>query len=184
MAAPDDNEISEVPSQRTVTKPDDLQVEDDIEAPAPLKPNLPVIDPVIEKRVLRKLDRRVPIVTGFLCTYKAGSCMFYGCVLIRFQDLLAFLDRSNIGYNHLQLSAGMRLTTSRNAKIAGMQTELSLNGASYSWLLTIFYISYTLFEFQALMWKLIPPHRWAAFTVALWYGSLARVYAFGHSLLV
>ncbi|QKX59346.1 uncharacterized protein TRUGW13939_06480 [Talaromyces rugulosus] len=133
----DENEISEVPSQRTVTKPDDLHVEDDIvdveAAPVPPAPNFPTIDPAIEKRVLRKLDRRVPIITGFLY-------------------LLAFLDRSNIG----------------NAKIAGMETDLSLNGGAYAWLLTIFYISYTVFEFQALMWKIVPPHRWAAFTVALW----------------
>lgn len=66
----DENEISEVPSQRTVTKPDDLHVEDDIDAeaaPVPPAPNFPAIDPVIEKRVLRKLDKRVPIITGFLC---------------------------------------------------------------------------------------------------------------------
>lgn len=40
--------------------------------------------------------------------------------------ILAFLDRSNIG----------------NARIAGMQHDLSLVGNRYSWLLTIFYITY------------------------------------------
>ncbi|KAJ5102640.1 hypothetical protein N7532_003169 [Penicillium argentinense] len=91
------------------------------------------IDPELERRVLRKLDWRVPTLMGFLY-------------------LLAFLDRSNIG----------------NAKIAGMEEDLALTDEKYSWLLTIFYISYTLFEFQALMWKIIKPHQWAAFVVFSW----------------
>ncbi|RJE26498.1 Major Facilitator Superfamily [Aspergillus sclerotialis] len=72
--------------------------------------------------------------------------------LVSFFYLLAFLDRSNIG----------------NAKIAGMQDELKLGGKDYSWLLTIFYISYTVFEFQALMWKIMAPHNWAAIVVLGW----------------
>lgn len=47
--------------------------------------------------------------------------------------LLSFLDRSNIG----------------NARIAGMSEDLHLDvDGRYDWLLTIFYISYILFEFQ------------------------------------
>ncbi|KAF7173643.1 hypothetical protein CNMCM6106_007697 [Aspergillus hiratsukae] len=91
------------------------------------------IDPGLERRVLRKLDLRLPTLMGF----------FY---------LLAFLDRSNIG----------------NAKIAGMQKDLQLTGNKYPWLLTIFYISYVVFEFQVLMWKIIKPHRWATFVVFAW----------------
>ncbi|RAL17265.1 putative MFS transporter [Aspergillus homomorphus CBS 101889] len=72
--------------------------------------------------------------------------------LLGFLYLLSLLDRSNIG----------------NAKIAGMEEDLHLTGNRYSWLLTIFYISYTLFEFLALMWKIMPPHRWAAITVLSW----------------
>ncbi|KAJ5504440.1 Major facilitator superfamily domain general substrate transporter [Penicillium fimorum] len=94
---------------------------------------LPAIDLELERRVVRKLDWRVPTLLGFLY-------------------LLAFLDRSNIG----------------NAKIAGMKEDLGLDGKSYAWLLTIFYISYTLFEFQALMWKIVKPHQWAAFVVFSW----------------
>jgi sugar phosphate permease len=67
-------------------------------------------------------------------------------------DLVAYLDRSNIG----------------NAKIAGLDTSLKLTSASYQWLLTIFYISYILFEPFALMWKLLPPHLWAAICVFGW----------------
>ncbi|PYH41457.1 putative MFS transporter [Aspergillus saccharolyticus JOP 1030-1] len=72
--------------------------------------------------------------------------------LLGFLYLLSLLDRSNIG----------------NAKIAGMEEDLHLTGNRYTWLLTIFYISYTLFEFLALMWKIMPPHRWAAITVLSW----------------
>ncbi|RAL01365.1 putative MFS transporter [Aspergillus ibericus CBS 121593] len=72
--------------------------------------------------------------------------------LLGFLYLLSLLDRSNIG----------------NAKIAGMEEDLHLTGNRYTWLLTIFYISYTLFEFLALMWKIMPPHRWAAITVMSW----------------
>lgn len=93
----------------------------------------------IERRVVRKMDFR--IVTLVTALY-----------------VLAFLDRSNIG----------------NAEIAGMSDDLHLidprtkNDDKYQWLLTIFYISYILFEFQALMWKLVPPHLWLAFCVLCW----------------
>ena len=78
--------------------------------------------------------------------------------------VLAFLDRSNIG----------------NARIAGMTQDLHLVGNDYQWLLTIFYITYILFEFQVLMWKVVPPHRWLAFTVLGW-GILATVQAGTHN---
>jgi hypothetical protein len=57
----------------------------------------------------------------------------------------------------------------RNAEIAGMKTDLGLDSGKYAWLLTIFYISYTLFEFQALMWKVLRPHQWAAFIMFAWF---------------
>lgn len=66
--------------------------------------------------------------------------------------MLAFLDRSNIG----------------NAEIAGMAKELHLVGNKYSWLLTIFYITYIVFEFSLLFWKLFPPHMVGAFVVFAW----------------
>jgi sugar phosphate permease len=67
-------------------------------------------------------------------------------------DLVSFLDRSNIG----------------NAKTAGMDKALGINDAEYQWLLTIFYIPYILFEWLALMWKIVPPHIWAFVCVLLW----------------
>ncbi|KAK8065222.1 pantothenate transporter liz1 [Apiospora hydei] len=72
--------------------------------------------------------------------------------LVSFLFLLSFLDRSNIG----------------NARIAGMEEDLGLDGGAYNWLLTIFYIPYILFEFLIVMWKVLPPHAWACFIVLAW----------------
>ncbi|KAF2205040.1 MFS general substrate transporter [Delitschia confertaspora ATCC 74209] len=55
-----------------------------------------------------------------------------------------------------------------------MAEELNLTSAKYEWLLTIFYISYIIFEVQGILWKVIPPHRWAAFCVFGW-GLVATV---------
>ncbi|KAH8814833.1 MFS transporter-like protein [Xylogone sp. PMI_703] len=78
--------------------------------------------------------------------------------------LLSYLDRSNIG----------------NAKIAGMQQQLNLSSGDYDWLLTIFYIAYIVFEWFALMWKVVPPHIWATFCVVGW-GVVATLQAATYS---
>ena len=49
-----------------------------------------------------------------------------------------------------------------------MSTDLDLVGNRYNWLLTIFYISYIVFEFQTMMWKIVPAHIWAAFVILAW----------------
>ncbi|KAL6157038.1 hypothetical protein ACJQWK_06638 [Exserohilum turcicum] len=103
------------------------------------------IDPVIEKRVRRKLDTHVVPLLSVLY-------------------LLAFLDRSNIG----------------NARIAGMEKDLHLSSDDYTWLLTIFYISYIVFGFLIIAWKVIPPHRWAAGCVFAW-GLISTVQAGANS---
>ncbi|EST09748.1 Major facilitator superfamily [Kalmanozyma brasiliensis GHG001] len=64
----------------------------------------------------------------------------------------ALLDRSNIG----------------NAKTAGMEKSLRMSDAQFQWLLTIFYIAYIVFQFQVLMYKLVPPRIWMTFCVAVW----------------
>ncbi|ORY01031.1 major facilitator superfamily domain-containing protein [Clohesyomyces aquaticus] len=103
------------------------------------------IDPLLEKRVRRKLDTHVlPLVMALY--------------------LLAFLDRSNIG----------------NARIAGLSKDLHVTSSRYDWLLTIFYISYILFEPLALMWKILPPHIWATFCVFGW-GLVSTVQAGIHT---
>lgn len=107
----------------------------------PAVPTNDEIDPVVEKRVRRKLDKHlIPLLSALY--------------------LLAFLDRSNIG----------------NARIAGMEEDLHLSSSQYQWLLTIFYISYIIFGFLAIMWKVVPPHRWAAGCVFGW-GLVSTVQA-------
>ncbi|KAH6692378.1 major facilitator superfamily transporter [Plectosphaerella plurivora] len=69
--------------------------------------------------------------------------------------MLSFLDRSNIG----------------NARIAGMDEDLQSNppwDGWYPWALTSFYISYIVFEWMALLWKLIPAHIFVAGIVMSW----------------
>jgi hypothetical protein len=44
-----------------------LDKDEEVAVPASPTTTVPAIDPVIEKRVLRKLDLRVPLVTGILC---------------------------------------------------------------------------------------------------------------------
>jgi len=121
------------------------------------------IDPEVEKRVRRKLDMHlIPLLSALY--------------------LLAFLDRSNIGFvgNHPSSKDAGVDEVFRNARIAGMEEDLHLSGAQYTWLLTIFYISYIVFGFLAIMWKVVPPHLWAAGCVFGW-GLVSTVQASAHS---
>lgn len=114
------------------------------------------LDPALEKVVVRKTDSHLIPLVMFLCAYARVTTPIVTqtaqCSLMNRVDLFAYLDRSNVG----------------NAKIAGMYEALDLDTESYTWLLTIFYISYIVFEPLGLMWKIIPPHRWAAFAVMGW----------------
>lgn len=66
--------------------------------------------------------------------------------------MLSFLDRSNIG----------------NARIAGMDTSLGLSSSQYSWLLTVFYITYIGFEWMILLYRLVPAHIYISVCVLSW----------------
>jgi retrograde regulation protein 2 len=50
-----------------------------------------------------------------------------------------------------------------------MEEDLNLVGNRYSWLLTIFYIAYSLFQFVVLAWKVFPPRICTAVTVFAWF---------------
>ncbi|EKG13517.1 Major facilitator superfamily [Macrophomina phaseolina MS6] len=80
--------------------------------------------------------------------------------------MLSFLDRSNIG----------------NAKIAGLSRDLSLSSNQYEWLLTAFYITYILFEWMTLMYRLIPPHIYIPLCVFSW-GLLASLQSLSTSFV-
>ncbi|KAL4951848.1 major facilitator superfamily domain-containing protein [Aspergillus filifer] len=66
--------------------------------------------------------------------------------------LLSFLDRSNIG----------------NAKIAGLMEDLKLSSSQYEWLLTAFYITYILFEWMTLLYRVFPAHVYISLCVCGW----------------
>ncbi|KAL1981611.1 hypothetical protein VTN96DRAFT_2383 [Rasamsonia emersonii] len=66
--------------------------------------------------------------------------------------LLSFLDRSNIG----------------NAKIAGLADDLRLSSSQYEWLLSAFYITYIIFEWMTLMYRLVPAHIYISLCVFSW----------------
>ncbi|KAI9780246.1 MAG: hypothetical protein M1839_006806 [Geoglossum umbratile] len=70
--------------------------------------------------------------------------------------MLSFLDRSNIG----------------NAAIAGLLVDLGLASSQYEWLLTSFYITYILFEWMTLLYRIVPAHIYISLCVCSW-GLLA-----------
>ncbi|GAA5959127.1 hypothetical protein JCM8115_005646 [Rhodotorula mucilaginosa] len=74
--------------------------------------------------------------------------------------MLSFLDRSNIG----------------NANTAGMSKYLGMSNGQYEWLLTIFYLGYSLGQPTTLLWKLIPPRYFVTFLTLCW-GSFALLQA-------
>lgn len=55
-----------------------------------------------------------------------------------------------------------------NAKIAGLEEDLNLSSSQYEWLLTSFYITYILFEWMTLMYRLVPPHIYISICVCGW----------------
>ncbi|KAK0657008.1 major facilitator superfamily domain-containing protein [Cercophora newfieldiana] len=74
-----------------------------------------------------------------------------------FLYLLAFLDRTNIG----------------NAKIAGLMTDLSLSTTSYNATLSIFFVSYAVFEpVTNVLLKRMRPSVFIPITMILWGASM------------
>lgn len=73
-------------------------------------------------------------------------------LFVAFLYMLSFLDRSNIG----------------NARIAGLSEDLHLSSLQHEWLLRAFYITYILFEWMTLLWKVFPPHIYLSICVASW----------------
>ncbi|KNG47113.1 polyphosphoinositide phosphatase [Stemphylium lycopersici] len=78
--------------------------------------------------------------------------------------MLSFLDRSNIG----------------NARIAGLADDLKLSSAQYEWLLWAFYITYILFEWMTLMYRIVPPHIYISLCILSW-GVIASLQAVANS---
>jgi len=107
--------------------------------------------PEEEKEVVSRFDRR--LVTFLALLY-----------------LLAFLDRSSMW--NWRYNTEDRILTGRtdigNAKIADLQDDLNLSSSQYEWLLTAFYITYILFEWMTLMYRIVPPHIYISLCVCGW----------------
>ncbi|SPN99598.1 related to nicotinamide mononucleotide permease [Cephalotrichum gorgonifer] len=76
-------------------------------------------------------------------------------VFVALLYMFSFLDRSNIG----------------NAKIAGMDQDLQTTPPRddwYEWALSAFYITYILFEWMSLLWRVVPAHVYITLLVASW----------------
>ncbi|EXJ55831.1 hypothetical protein A1O7_08762 [Cladophialophora yegresii CBS 114405] len=73
-------------------------------------------------------------------------------IFLGFLYMLSFLDRSNIG----------------NARIAGLERDLSLSSSQYDWLLTAFYITYIGFEWMILLYRILPAHVYISLCVLSW----------------
>lgn len=65
-------------------------------------------------------------------------------------------------------NARIRNTDIGNAKIAGLDQDLHLSSSQYEWVLTAFYITYILFEWMTLMYRVVPPHIYISLCVCGW----------------
>ncbi|XPS99730.1 hypothetical protein M3J09_008900 [Ascochyta lentis] len=75
--------------------------------------------------------------------------------LVSFMALLyclSFLDRTNIG----------------NARIAGLEDDLRLSSYQFQWLIWAFHITYILFEWMTLMYRIVPPHIYISICIFSW----------------
>ncbi|KAF2031463.1 hypothetical protein EK21DRAFT_63010, partial [Setomelanomma holmii] len=63
-----------------------------------------------------------------------------------------------------------------NARIAGLADDLNLTSSQYEWLLWAFYITYIVFEWMTLMYRLVPPHIYISVCILSW-GVLASLQA-------
>ena len=55
-----------------------------------------------------------------------------------------------------------------NAKIAGLTADLQLSSSQYEWLLTAFYITYIVFEWMTMLYRIVPAHIYIALCVLSW----------------
>uniref|UniRef100_A0A0B7K4D0 Major facilitator superfamily (MFS) profile domain-containing protein n=1 Tax=Bionectria ochroleuca TaxID=29856 RepID=A0A0B7K4D0_BIOOC len=69
--------------------------------------------------------------------------------------VLSYVDRGNIG----------------NAKTAGAQRDLALTSYEWSWVLNSFYLTYILFEWSTMLWKIFPAHVYVSVLCLLWGAS-------------
>lgn len=55
-----------------------------------------------------------------------------------------------------------------NARIAGLEKDLNMSDIQFDYCLTAFYITYIVFEWMILLYKLIPAHIYISLCVLAW----------------
>lgn len=73
-------------------------------------------------------------------------------LFLAFLYLLSFLDRSNIG----------------NARIAGLERTLQLSDKDFDYCLVAFYVTYIVFEWMILLYRIVPAHIYISLCVLAW----------------
>lgn len=132
-------------------------------------------DPAEERRLVNKIDLYIIPTVALLY-------------------LFCFIDRANIGKrlsritcvpSALSLSssfANHRVSSSGNARLAGFEQDLGLTGYQYNQVLSVFYISYIVFEIPGNMaCKWIGPG-WFLPASTLGFGILTVAFAFVHDI--
>ena len=106
-----------------------------------------------ERSVIRKFDRRLVLFLALLY-------------------MLSFLDRSSKIFWSYRLFRAHQRSDIGNARIAGLAEDLHLSSLQYEWLLRAFYITYILFEWMTLLWKVFPPHVYRTYARFLCHCSI------------
>ncbi|KAJ4984444.1 major facilitator superfamily transporter [Stagonosporopsis vannaccii] len=116
------------------------------------------LDPRTERRLVRKIDLYIVPTVALLY-------------------LFCFIDRANIG--KLRMSEGdHQLTGIGNARLAGFERDLDLTGYDYNTVLSVFYISYIIFEIPSnVACKYFGPG-WFLPGITLGFGILTVCFAF------
>ncbi|OAL54447.1 hypothetical protein IQ07DRAFT_639962 [Pyrenochaeta sp. DS3sAY3a] len=152
------------PRNEPAMKDESREDEEDGLLPSIRRPSLDSVQsfelytPDEDRSVLKKLDRRLVLFMALL------YC-------------LSFLDRSSEWFRSMCL--WIKLNDSAdigNARIAGLAEDLNLSSNQYEWLLWAFYITYILFEWMTLMYRLIPPHIYISLCILSW-GLIASLQA-------
>jgi sugar phosphate permease len=127
-------------------------------------------DPVEERRLVYKID-------------------FYIIPTVALLYLFCFIDRANIGKQphschgiYVQLPFLIKPSPTGNARLAGFEKDLSLTGYNYNQVLSVFYISYIIFEIPGTMaCKWIGPG-WFLPATTLAFGITTVAFAFVHDI--
>ena len=103
------------------------------------KDRTPYIDPVIEKRLVRKLDVRM-LLWSFLAYF--ANLLDRNNLRTFYHFFLFWAPRIHINSRKL-----IYIITIENAFTMGMREDLDLNSAVYNWAVTMFFIGYIVYVY-------------------------------------